>query len=73
MNSATKLFIISGLILISLGILIEFAHRFHIPLGKLPGDIFWKGRAGSFYFPITTGVVISVLASSTLYLWKSLK
>ncbi|MCE7919244.1 MAG: DUF2905 domain-containing protein [Chloroflexi bacterium CFX1] len=37
------------------------AAKFGIPLGRLPGDIRIEGEHGSFYFPLTTSILVSVL------------
>ena len=39
-------------------------------LGKLPGDIFIKGEHGSFYFPIVSCIILSVLLSLILNLFN---
>lgn len=39
-------------------------------LGKLPGDIFIKGEHGSFYFPIVSCIILSVLLSIILNLFN---
>ncbi len=36
-------------------------------LGRLPGDFFFRGKNFSFYFPLTTSILISVIL--TLILW----
>ncbi|MDQ5986576.1 MAG: hypothetical protein CSYNP_02306 [Syntrophus sp. SKADARSKE-3] len=61
-----KLLLIIGLIIAGIGLLMIFAGK--IPwIGRLPGDIFYKGKNFTFYFPITTSIVISVIM--TLVLW----
>jgi hypothetical protein len=55
-----KMFIILGLILIVVGIAFMFGDK--IPyIGKLPGDIYIKKERFSFYFPITTSIIISII------------
>lgn len=39
-------------------------------LGRLPGDIFIKGEKFSFYFPITTGIIISLLLTLLFALFR---
>jgi hypothetical protein len=61
--------IIIGLVLVVAGLLISFAPR--IPfLGKLPGDIFVKKENLSFYFPLTTSIIISLILSLILWLFR---
>jgi hypothetical protein len=55
-----KMFIILGIILIVVGIAFMFGDK--IPyIGKLPGDIYIKKERFSFYFPITTSIIISII------------
>jgi Protein of unknown function (DUF2905) len=65
MNTA-KIFIIIGLGFIVLGGLVFLTQKFNIPLGRLPGDIFIKKENSSFYFPITTCIVASVILTLIL-------
>ncbi len=57
-----------GLVLAGIGGAILLASRVGLPLGRLPGDISYKGKNVSFYFPIGTSIVISVVLSAILYL-----
>lgn len=58
-----------GLFLVVLGLLISFAGR--IPwIGHLPGDIYIQRERFSFYFPITTGLLISAVLTLVLYLFR---
>ncbi len=60
-----KLLIILGIVIIFVGIFISFMPK--IPyLGKLPGDIHIKKKNFIFYFPLTTSIIISILASIIL-------
>jgi uncharacterized protein HemY len=62
-----KILIFIGGILIFLGLIFSFAGK--IPyLGKLPGDIYIKRENFTFYFPITTCVLISIIISIIFYL-----
>jgi hypothetical protein len=60
MEGIGKVLLIVGGIIVIIGLLLIFSH--HIPfLGKLPGDIFIKRDDFSFYFPIVTLFLLSVL------------
>lgn len=59
--------VIVGLALVCLGALVILAQRLHLPLGRLPGDIVWRGKNSTVYFPWVTCLLISALA--TLVLW----
>ena len=54
-----RLLIVVGILLVAGGVLIKLG----VPLGRLPGDVVIKGDRSSFYFPIVTCVVISVVLS----------
>ncbi|HOG16966.1 MAG TPA: DUF2905 domain-containing protein [Syntrophales bacterium] len=63
-----KVLIIAGLIVAVLGLLLVLAGKGHLPwIGRLPGDFFFKGKNFSFYFPLTTSILVSVVL--TLILW----
>lgn len=62
--------IFAGLILIAAGVGLFVLQKFHIPLGRLPGDIVISKKNVTFYFPITTSAVISILLSIIFYIWK---
>lgn len=60
MEGLGKILLIVGGIIVVLGLLLVFSQ--HIPfLGKLPGDIFVKKNGFSFYFPIVTLLILSIL------------
>jgi hypothetical protein len=59
-----------GLLLVVVGLLVTFAGRLPLRLGRLPGDIHYQGRNSSFYFPVTTCILISVLASIVLWIFR---
>jgi hypothetical protein len=62
MTALGKLLIVAGLFITACGVLLVFSDR--IPwLGRLPGDIFIKKGNFSFYFPLTTCIVISAVIS----------
>ena len=66
MNPIARLLILAGLVLLTAGILFLLADK--VPwLGKLPGDIVVKREKYSFYFPIATCLLISVILS--LLMW----
>ena len=44
------------------------AGRFNLPLGRLPGDITWRGKNSVVYFPLTTSIIVSIVLSLILYL-----
>jgi hypothetical protein len=62
-----RLLIVLGIVLAGLGALLAFGGKLPFRLGRLPGDIAHQGRNGSFYFPIVTCILLSVVLS--LLLW----
>jgi hypothetical protein len=56
-----------GLFLVVAGGVVLGLNRLHLPLGRLPGDLNWRGRGWSVSFPIATSILISVLL--TVILW----
>lgn len=61
-----KLLFVVGLVLALVGILITYVGK--IPwIGKLPGDIYIQRENFSFYFPLTTSIILSIFL--TLILW----
>ncbi len=60
--------ILSGVILVILGIILYFVPRLGIPLGKLPGDIIVRRENFTFYFPLVTSILASVFLSLVFYL-----
>jgi hypothetical protein len=64
-----KILIFIGLLLAILGFVFIFGNK--IPfIGKLPGDIAVERRNYSFYFPVTTCIIISVVISFILWLFN---
>jgi len=62
-----KLLIILGVILIIVGVIVHYFHG--IPFfGKLPGDFHIKRENFSFYFPLASSILVSLLISLILYL-----
>jgi hypothetical protein len=69
MGDVGKLLILLGVVLITVGALLTLAGK--IPwIGKLPGDIYYKSEHMTFYFPLATCVVISVVLSVLFYLFR---
>jgi len=65
-----RLLIVLGIVLMAAGLLVTFAGRLPVRLGRLPGDIYIHGRNSSFYFPLTTCIVVSALVSLVLWILR---
>ena len=63
-----KLLIVFGAILLITGLLFVGLGRTHLPLGHLPGDIIYHGKNTTFYFPVTTCLLLSLVLSAIFYL-----
>jgi len=57
-----------GVVLIVVGLLVMLGDRLPIRLGRLPGDIVIRGKNTSFYFPVVTCLLISVVLSLLMWL-----
>ena len=67
MTEVGKLFIVLGVVLVVAGIALTVLGRMNLPLGRLPGDFVYRGKNTTFYFPLATSVLVSVVLSIVLY------
>ena len=67
MTELGKLLIAAGLIMLVAGAALVLLGRSGVPLGRLPGDIFYRGKSTAIYIPLATSVLLSVLLSIVLY------
>jgi Protein of unknown function (DUF2905) len=69
MDGIGKLLVLAGIVLVALGLLFQLGGR--LPwLGRLPGDIFVQREHFSFYFPITTSILVSVVLTVLFWLLR---
>ncbi len=68
MSDLGKMLVVAGAVAILAGVVLMLAGRAHIPLGRLPGDIVYRGKNSTFYFPLATSLLVSVVLSVVLYL-----
>jgi hypothetical protein len=66
-----KLLVVIGIAFVGLGLLLMFGSSF-LGLGKLPGDIAYRGKNFSFYFPIVTSLLLSAVITLVLWLFSFL-
>jgi hypothetical protein len=59
-----------GVLLVIVGLAVTFGVRLPIRLGHLPGDIVIHGKNSTFYFPITTCILLSVVLSFVMWLLR---
>jgi Protein of unknown function (DUF2905) len=55
-----RLLIVIGVLLVAAGVLVQLG----LPLGRLPGDITIRRGNGTFYFPVVTCILVSVVLSA---------
>jgi hypothetical protein len=61
-----KALIVLGLVIAGIGLLVVLG----VPLGRLPGDIYYRRGNSTFYFPLTTCIVVSVVLSLLLAFFR---
>jgi len=67
MAEIAKMIIILGIALVVIGVVLLLAQRLPF-LGRLPGDIMIKKENFTFYFPVATSIIVSIIISLVLYL-----
>ena len=67
MTDLGKLLIVLGGALILGGIVLLLGGRLRLPLGRLPGDSSYRGKNTTFYFPLATSILLSVLLTLVFY------
>ena len=73
MEYLAKMLVTAGLIITAIGLMLLLTLK--VPfigehIGRLPGDIYIKREGFSFYFPLTTGIIFSIIISLMLYLFR---
>ncbi|OPY69897.1 MAG: hypothetical protein A4E57_00928 [Syntrophorhabdaceae bacterium PtaU1.Bin034] len=69
MPALGKMLIVLGIVIILIGLGFLYAHK--IPyLGRLPGDIYIKRDNFTFYFPLATSIVISIILSLIFWIFR---
>jgi hypothetical protein len=66
MAGLAKIIIFIGIVLVVVGVLLLFIQKLPF-FGKLPGDIVIKKDNFTFYFPLATSIIISIIISLILY------
>ena len=62
-----KLLVLLGGAIVIIGLAMVLLGRTNLPLGRLPGDIIYRGKNMTFYFPLATSILVSVVLSILLY------
>ena len=62
-----KVLVFLGVAVVVVGLVFVLLGRTNLPIGRLPGDIVYRGKNTIFYFPLATSIVISVVLSVLMY------
>ncbi len=73
MGGMGRSLIVLGFVLVALGLVLSFGDRLPIRLGRLPGDIVWRGKNSTFYFPLVTSILLSVILSVVMWLFSRMR
>lgn len=68
-----RMLLFFGAILVVVGLVLILFGRTNLPLGRLPGDIIYRGKNTTIYFPIVTSIILSVVLSVVLYVISRLR
>ena len=68
-----RILVALGVALVVIGGFVMLLGRTGVPLGRLPGDFLYRGKNTTFYFPLASSIVISVVLSIVLFLIGRLK
>lgn len=69
MGDVAKTLILLGGVLVAVGLILLIAGKFP-GIGRFPGDILIKKENFTFYFPVTTSILISIILSLIFFLWN---
>jgi len=68
-----RILVVLGVALVVIGGIVMLLGRTGMPLGRLPGDFLYRGKNTTFYFPLASSIVISIVLSVVLFLVGRLK
>ena len=68
-----RVLIIAGVVFLLAGLVVTGLERFGLPLGRLPGDVAYRGRHVSVFAPIGTSILLSVLLTLVLWIISALR
>ena len=73
MSDLGRMLVAIGALLVVVGLLLMLAGKINLPIGRLPGDIVLRGKNTTFYFPLMTSILLSVVLSLLLYVLGRLR
>jgi len=59
--------VLVGGVVVIVGLALILVGRAGLPLGRLPGDIVYRGKNATFYFPLATSIVVSLVLSVLMF------
>ena len=68
MEQIGKFIVLTGVVLVVIGLLMMLAQKLPLGLGRLPGDIVIKRDNFTFYFPLATSILLSIILTLILNL-----
>jgi hypothetical protein len=68
-----RMLVTLGIALVVIGGIVMLLGRTGLPIGRLPGDILYRGKNSTFYFPLASSILISVVLSVVLFLIGRMK
>jgi hypothetical protein len=73
MADVGRILVVLGIALVVIGGVVTLLGRVGLPLGRLPGDFLYRGKNTTFYFPLATSILVSVVLSLLFFLIGRLK
>jgi DUF2905 family protein len=67
MGDLGRMLVFVGGLLLVFGLVLILAGKANLPIGRLPGDMVYRGKHTTFYFPLMTSILLSVILSLVLY------
>jgi len=68
MSDLGRILVSLGLLLVVIGLIFIVFTRLNIPIGRLPGDLSWRGLGWSISFPMATSILLSVVLTFVLWI-----
>ena len=68
MGGMGRMLVLAGFVLVVIGLLLMLLNRTNLPVGRVPGDITYRGKHTVVYFPLATSILISIVLSLIFYL-----
>ena len=67
MGDVGRMLVFVGGLLLVFGLVLILAGKMNLPIGRLPGDIVYRGKHTTVFFPLMTSILLSVILSLVLY------